>query len=98
MKIVQNSPSFLGSKHLATGLQCQTCHNPFPPVGAPEAKICLACHGGSYAGVAKLVKSDPNPHQSHLGEVACADCHHGHEPFEFKCSQCHADMTNTRFK
>ncbi len=91
------SQPYLASTHLKKGLQCQTCHNPFPPNGAPESKTCLTCHGGSYAAVAALVKSNPNPHQSHLGEIACAECHRGHESFALKCSGCHPEIISTRF-
>ena len=87
-KIVESNPSFLASQHLGNGLQCQSCHSSFPPAGAPKTNVCLACHGGSYTQVAALTQTGMNPHQSHLGEIACVFCHYGHQPFDSQCSKC----------
>lgn len=51
---------------------------------------CMQCHG-DYEKLAKQT-SDlvPNPHQSHLGQVNCEDCHKPNlsKP-ELMCNQCH---------
>jgi fumarate reductase flavoprotein subunit len=90
---------YLGSRHLSKGLQCQSCHTVLPPQGAPDSTVCLRCHGGSYTALADITKAaNPNPHQSHLGNLACTECHHSHQPFEFYCSLCHPNMKTDRFK
>jgi Cytochrome c3 len=87
------SSPYLDHVHLQNGLTCQSCHNPFPPTGAPDMSVCLSCHGGSYAAVAKLTENlSPNPHASHLGEVPCTTCHGVHKPFVYYCSTCHPEM------
>jgi hypothetical protein len=93
-KIVEKTPSFLASKHYAEGVQCQSCHNPFPPTTAPTNKACLACHAETYARLVKDTTKISNPHNSHLGEIPCWDCHRGHEPFKPTCLQCHTDAVD----
>ncbi len=93
-EIVENSPSFLASKHRAEGVQCQSCHNPFSPTAAPTNEACLACHAETYAKLVALTTKISNPHNSHLGEIPCWDCHRGHEPFKPTCLQCHTDASD----
>jgi cytochrome c nitrite reductase small subunit len=38
---------------------------------------------------AKTEKLDPNPHDSHLGEMDCGKCHHSHKASENACAACH---------
>ena len=102
-EVMKSAPTsqFMDGKHLAKGLQCQACHTPFPPKGAPEVKVCLSCHKGSYTAMAEVTaKVNPNPHTSHEGEIPCTDCHKGHEPFVYGCGRagCHTDYSSTRFK
>ena len=91
MRITNNSPSFMASKHQAEGVQCRDCHNPFPPMEAPSKATCLACHAEIYAMLIASTTKVSNPHNSHLGEIPCWDCHRGHEPFRPSCLQCHTD-------
>ncbi|HML13473.1 MAG TPA: cytochrome c3 family protein [Xanthobacteraceae bacterium] len=85
---------FLIDKHVTAGLTCDKCHSETPPAKAPETTACIGCHG-SYSQVAAKTAADmPNPHASHLGEVACTNCHHIHKASETACAQCHSfDMT-----
>lgn len=89
---------FMDNKHLSKGIQCTSCHNSMPPQGPPKSEVCLGCHGGSYSALAeKTVKVNPNPHKSHLGEIACTECHRSHDAFRYYCKECHSEYSNDRF-
>jgi fumarate reductase flavoprotein subunit len=89
----------MDNKHIAKGMQCETCHTPFPPTSDPDMAVCLKCHTGSYDKLGELTaKIDPNPHKSHEGQIPCANCHTAHGPFVYGCGQCHPEYTNSRFK
>lgn len=80
---------FLADRHAERGVQCTGCHK-----GAPSADVdmtmCLQCHGGTYAELAKRTESeDINPHDTHLGEAQCVTCHRGHKPPQLSCDACH---------
>jgi hypothetical protein len=81
--------NFLADRHQGQGMTCATCHKESPPkASVPDAR-CNSCHG-PYAGLAELTKKvEPNPHASHLGDLACDTCHHGHKPSVDHCSSCH---------
>jgi fumarate reductase flavoprotein subunit len=81
--------SFLIDKHVAGRVSCAQCHPKGLATAAPDTPICLACHGGSYQGLAAKTEGEPNPHRSHLGELACAECHHVHVASINRCNQCH---------
>jgi len=50
---------------------------------------CLQCHR-SYESLAERTSAlEPNPHESHLGELDCTLCHKSHRPSEVYCTQCH---------
>lgn len=58
-----------------------------------DADFCLRCHE-SYEAVAKRSaglkeKLGRNPHESHLGEIDCSQCHKMHRRSKFICSECH---------
>ena len=83
---------FLIDRHLAAGLTCDSCHKttPFEPT---STDTCLSCHGGTYANLGTMSAShEPNPHQSHQGEIPCSACHHVHTASESLCSQCHSEF------
>ncbi|MGA3399348.1 MAG: cytochrome c3 family protein [Acetobacteraceae bacterium] len=83
---------FLIDKHIAAGLTCSTCHTTTPDQPVSTA-TCLRCHGGTYSKLAAMSAADnPNPHQSHQGEVPCGTCHHVHAASENFCSQCHSEF------
>lgn len=81
--------TFLADRHVAKGLKCESCHG----TGAKDAvskETCLKCHGGSYAALAKTTDGgDINPHETHLGEPECNQCHSGHKKPRLICDQCH---------
>ena len=51
--------------------------------------VCLGCHGDYGKVAAKTDKLDPNPHDSHLGEIDCGKCHHAHKASVNICNPCH---------
>src|SRR5690606_13050150 len=75
--------------HTEKGLACTACHGEAAfsePVA--EAK-CTACHG-TYAELAAKTPQQPNPHQSHMGELTCATCHNIHKQSVSYCDDCHS--------
>ncbi len=87
--------AFLADRHAARNVPCSGCHK-----GTPNADVdmqqCLACHGGSYAALAKKTESDDiNPHDTHLGEAQCVTCHQGHKEPRLSCDGCH-EFTDIR--
>lgn len=80
---------FLIDKHVAAHVGCAQCH--IKGIAVPSTTAaCLSCHGGTYQKLAAMTASDaPNPHESHRGENACAECHHVHKASVTLCNQCH---------
>jgi fumarate reductase flavoprotein subunit len=86
-------------------LACNACHGDKSPmsVTAEESlatvnQNCVNCHGDAKTLAQliapKLVHKEINPHASHLVEIDCVTCHHGHSASEAYCQQCHSfDMT-----
>lgn len=86
---------FLLDKHMGAGLKCMACHSENPPAKQPDMAVCTKCHG-SYAEIAAKTASDsPNPHASHMGELACTDCHHIHMASQSYCLTCHTNFHMT---
>ena len=84
----------LADRHAARGVPCQACHTQMPPK-APSNEACAACHGG-YAQLAKrTAKKDINPHDSHVEDPSCNQCHSGHKKPRLLCDQCH-EFTNIK--
>ncbi|WP_246153011.1 cytochrome c3 family protein [Oryzomonas rubra] len=82
----------LSGKHAKEGLKCVDCHKVAKPVSAATPDVCLECHG-DYGKVAALTKSlHANPHDSHLGQLACTKCHGIHKPSEIVCLECHSEF------
>lgn len=79
---------FLAAKHKSMGIECASCHKGTPPK-PPEMTVCLGCHGPYDKLAARGEKLEPNPHMSHLGELECDNCHHGHKPSTDYCARCH---------
>jgi formate-dependent nitrite reductase cytochrome c552 subunit len=80
--------------HAKSKVSCGACHGPgVPAAGAEVANDrCLACHGPLDKLVAKTRPAqfaDRNPHESHLGDIACTTCHRGHEQSAVYCLDCH---------
>ena len=86
---------FLIDRHMAAGLKCTACHPEGHPAQQPDMAVCTNCHG-SYGQIAAKTASDqPNPHESHLGSVACATCHHVHRASQTYCAICHTNFNMT---
>jgi len=78
--------------HMVLGLSCTICHQSGTKQPATE-KSCVNCHG-DYAtlGEKNANTFTQNPHQGHLGHLACTVCHHGHKPDTQYCQSCHPEM------
>lgn len=80
--------TFLADQHTSKGMVCSSCHQGANQKDV-ETKTCQSCHG-DYDKLVKLTdKLEINPHESHLGEPDCKDCHHGHKQSSPACKQCH---------
>jgi hypothetical protein len=80
---------FLGDKHKNRGIDCSSCHKENPPTQKVPTAACLGCHGDYSKVAAKTEQLQPNPHDSHLGEVPCEKCHRGHKASVNACNECH---------
>lgn len=79
----------------AEAAACRQCHKEATPSQPVKSAQCVSCHGDNDA-VAKLTAQvKPNPHYNHLGDVACTDCHRGHEASALMCNTCHKFELNT---
>lgn len=52
-------------------------------------EMCTKCHKDIDQIVAKTDFGDANPHNSHLGDLVCSDCHKMHAKSHAKCADCH---------
>jgi hypothetical protein len=88
------SSSYLDGSHNKAKVGCMACHGKAIPEKGDtvENDRCLVCHGSMESLVAKSAPKDfpdRNPHQSHLGEIACTVCHLGHSQSKVYCLGCH---------
>ena len=83
------APPFLADKHKVAGIGCDGCHKQNPPKEQAPTLVCNKCHGDQTKLAERTQKVIPNPHDSHLGNVECGLCHHGHKKSEDYCSTCH---------
>ncbi|MDQ2081852.1 cytochrome c3 family protein [Xanthobacteraceae bacterium Astr-EGSB] len=95
----QTMVSAAARTHQALGIKCADCHASAKPTAAAPAAACLKCHGNAdgiypgkgrkqYVGDGGAVKS-VNPHQSHLVELPCNECHKTHRASVNYCDNCH---------
>jgi hypothetical protein len=78
--------------HLRPGINvsCFDCHQEEKPTKkAVASESCMVCHGDYPAMRALTKNAKPNPHNSHMGEVPCTECHRGHQPSRVVCLECH---------
>ena len=76
--------------HAKAGVHCYDCHQEEKPTKkAVASESCMTCHGDYPAMKALTKEAKPNPHDSHLGEIPCTDCHRQHQPPVVKCLECH---------
>ena len=93
-----NGP-YLDAIHNRADVDCAGCHGGASPIDEEVSnERCLACHGPMDALVAKTkpaIHADRNPHESHLGEIACTVCHKAHEESQVYCLDCHKKFEMT---
>lgn len=88
--------TFLDRRHADRRVSCGGCHGDALPRTRVTSDGCLACHK-SYADVAAKTKHvEPNPHDSHVGEIRCTLCHRAHAEPVLYCAQCHSFELKTR--
>ena len=68
----------LADRHVERGLKCESCHTTMPPKTV-NTDGCLKCHVSYEKLAARTDKNDINPHDSHLENLDCGACHHGHK-------------------
>ncbi|MGX9460830.1 cytochrome c3 family protein [Shewanella sp. A14] len=81
----------LRGSHKENKVACKSCHiDGLKKPGKMEG--CLNCHE-SYDALKALTADkglEANPHDSHLGNLDCSDCHLIHKPSgEAICAECH---------
>jgi fumarate reductase flavoprotein subunit len=79
----------LADSHKSKGTDCSGCHKESPSKQNVPMAVCLECHGDYGKVATKTSKLDPNPHDSHLGEIDCGKCHHAHNASVNACNECH---------
>ena len=94
------SSDFTDNLHSKANISCINCHGrglPEPDSTVENAE-CMKCHGPMEQLAKKTEPSDfkdRNPHQSHLGEIACTVCHKAHSPSKVYCLDCHQKFNMT---
>ncbi|MCX7965147.1 MAG: cytochrome c3 family protein [Syntrophorhabdaceae bacterium] len=94
--------SWSGSKntdaiHGKANILCSGCHEKnLPSTGdTVENDRCLICHGPLDALKKRSEPKDfpdRNPHNSHLGDIACTVCHKAHSISTVYCLGCHGNF------
>jgi hypothetical protein len=89
--------SYTDHLHAKAMIDCAGCHGKELPL--PDSTVengrCLACHGPQDQLAARSRPQDfpkRNPHDSHLGEIACTVCHHAHAESKVYCLDCHRNF------
>lgn len=72
---------------------CADCHGSAKKIVVDDSetgvnKSCVNCHG-TLSELGKGSHEDVNPHNSHLGQINCTACHHGHSASWSYCLSCH---------
>lgn len=78
----------LADRHMERLGKCEACHKTMPPKQL-SSKDCLSCHGSYEKLAARTDKNDINPHDSHLEDPDCGQCHRGHKKPLLACDECH---------
>ena len=79
----------LAEKHKGLAIDCTGCHKENPPKEKAPSSACMGCHGDYKRMGGKTEKRNPNPHDSHIEELDCGECHHIHKASENYCGTCH---------
>ena len=84
-----NYSEFMDNYHHENKVTCAACHGSSYPEEKASIENCEECHGG-YDVQSELTSDvQPNPHDSHLGEIRCTACHKSHQESSLVCNQCH---------
>ena len=89
--------SYTDHLHAQAMVDCAGCHGkeaPLPDTTVENSR-CLACHGPQDQLATRSRPQDfpkRNPHDSHLGEIACTECHHAHAESKVYCLDCHRNF------
>jgi len=89
--------SYADHLHAKAMIDCAGCHGKDIALldTTVENSRCLACHGPQDQLAARSTPTDfpeRNPHDSHLGEIACTVCHHAHAESKAYCLDCHRNF------
>jgi fumarate reductase flavoprotein subunit len=83
---------FLAGFHDRQSIPCAGCHgqdvNAMDDSEQPVNANCVGCHA-TLAELGKKAAGHINPHATHLGEIGCTVCHHGHVASAPYCLNCH---------
>ena len=83
-----SAPAAMQFKHQQRSVSCDKCHGVANPSTPAKAKACAKCH--TYDAVAEKTKNmNPNPHDSHAGQLRCTLCHREHAQSVVYCKTCH---------
>jgi len=82
----RSGPALRVEKHAPRGVQCAVCHESTAPTQSPKEGKCVTCHSNY---IKEKPKEEPNPHMSHVGELACGKCHKEHRASVMFCNKCH---------
>jgi fumarate reductase flavoprotein subunit len=91
---VQETPApgdYLADSHHNLQFTCKDCHSGGYDLEdnlSVENAECIACHGSLAergAGESGVIAA----HRSHLGQINCTVCHHGHTYSQAYCANCH---------
>ena len=81
---------FLADRHKDKGMECSACHKEVPAQKAVPPDICKGCHDEEKLAMKSAEKfGRQNPHDNHLGAIACGECHRAHKPSADTCAKCH---------
>jgi fumarate reductase flavoprotein subunit len=81
---------FLADRHKDKGMECSACHKEGPAQKAVPPDICKGCHDEEKLAMKSAEKfGRQNPHDNHLGAIACGECHRAHKPSVDTCAKCH---------
>jgi fumarate reductase flavoprotein subunit len=88
-----SSTALLADLHAKNDVNCAACHGDSKKITVDDNesvvnKNCTTCHG-TLAALSANSKEAINPHKSHLGDISCTTCHHGHAPSKAYCLNCH---------
>jgi len=89
--------SYTDHLHAKAMIDCAGCHGKEAPLldTTVENSRCLACHGPQDQLAARSTPKDfpkRNPHDSHLGDIACTVSHHAHAESKAYCLDCHRNF------